>query len=342
MQAVVFPGSRRVELVERPVPEPGPGEALIEMKASGLCGSSSDLKPYRMPAEQLTEQQRSLIRGHEPCGVVARLGPNTRNLAVGERVIIHHYKGCGRCQYCLSGWPQMCINGFGGYGLDLPGGHAGFMLCVDTACVPLPDALSFEEGACISCGAGTAYQALKRLALSGFETLAIFGQGFVGLVATMLASAAGIRVIAVDLESDRLDAAAQYGAWATINSSRQDAARAIAEITGGLGADAGLDCSGAETAQAAMVASTRRWGRVCFVGTGANPRLNILDITRKQLVMHGSWTFGTHELAELAALVASRSLPLHRLITHRFPLSEAADAYRLLDVGVTGKIVLFP
>jgi 2-desacetyl-2-hydroxyethyl bacteriochlorophyllide A dehydrogenase len=340
MKAVVFLGERQVKVIDVDVPEPGKGEVLVQIKASGLCGSSSDLKPYRMPENQLTEQQRSLVRGHEPCGVVARLGPGTNNVEVGSRVMVHHYRGCGKCLPCLSGWPQMCHIGFGGYGLNLPGGHAEYMVCVQTACVPMLDELSFEEAACISCGASTAYQALKRLRLSGFNTLAVFGQGFVGLAATMLANAAGVRVIAVDLDDERLMAASRFGAWATVNSSSHDPVEAIRTLTGGLGVDAGLDCSGADVAQTAMMASVKSWGQVCFVGVGTNPKLDILQVTRKQVTMYGSWTFGTRELAELGDLVVSRRLPLGDLITHRFPLDDAAQAYRLLDKGVTGKIVL--
>ncbi|MCL5027273.1 MAG: zinc-binding dehydrogenase [Chloroflexi bacterium] len=340
MKGLVFLGDRKVQVVDLSRPAPGPQEVVIEMKASGLCGSGSDLRPYRTPGGQLTEQQRSFARGHEPCGVVVELGPQARNVKVGDRVMVHHYRGCGACKHCLAGWPQLCLHGFQGYGLNLPGGHADYMVCVDTACVPMPDALTYEEGACCSCGAGTAYQALKRLAPSGMDTITIFGQGFVGVSAAMLARAMGARVIAVDVVPERLEMARQLGADEIIDASAVDPVAAIKELTRGEGADAGLDCSGAEAAQNNMIASTRTWGRVGFVGVGTNPRLDILQITRKHLTMHGSWTFGTRELAELASFVVDRRVPLGDTITHRFPLSQAEEAYRLLDAGKTGKIVL--
>ncbi len=339
MKAVVFPGGRRVEIIDVPKPVPGPQQVLIEMKASGLCGSTSDLRPYRAAVEETTQEQRHTIRGHEPAGVVVELGEGVRNVVVGERVMVHHYLGCGSCEPCLSGWPQLCDHGFKGYGLNTTGSHADYMVCVDTACVRMPNELTFEEGACCSCGAGTAFQALKRLAPSGMDTIAIFGQGFVGISATMLAKAMGARVIALDVVDDRLRDACRAGADFVVNSATDDAVAAIKRLTEGKGADAALDCSGAEAAQSSMIAAARTWGRVCFVGTGANPKLDIFQITRKHLTMYGSWTFGTGQLAELARFVVDHRLPLTGTISHRFSLSQAEEAYRLLDSGKAGKIV---
>ena len=111
----------------------------------------------------------------------------------------HHYKGCGRCKHCRVGWSQLCRSGIVVYGMTGHGAHAPYMRVPAGTLVPLPDALSFEEGAAISCGTGTAYGALKRLDISGRDTLAVFGQGPVGLSATILGSAMGARVIAVDI-----------------------------------------------------------------------------------------------------------------------------------------------
>ena len=106
--------------------------------------------------------------------------------APSARVMKHHYKGCGQCNHCRGGWSQLCRNGIVVYGMTGHGGHAPYMKAPVCTLVPLPDELTFEEGAAISCGTGTAYQALRRLDVSGRDTLAIFGQGPVGLSATLL------------------------------------------------------------------------------------------------------------------------------------------------------------
>ena len=175
MQGVLFAGSRTVELSEFPEPRPGPGQVVVKIMASGICGS--DLRPYR------SERRSQFITGHEPCGVVHAVGEGVppEQARVGDRVIVHHYSGCGTCKHCRVGYTQMCLHGHVVYGFSGHGGNAPYMLCQPLMLVPLPDELSFADGAAVACGTGTAYMALKRLDVSGRDTLAIYGQGPVGL-----------------------------------------------------------------------------------------------------------------------------------------------------------------
>jgi len=206
MRGIVFLGNRKLELQEFPDPTPGPGEVVLQMKASGMCGS--DLHPYRAAGSAAAALGLGaggpVIAGHEPCGIVAAVGAGVDPSLVGQRVMNHHYKGCGRCRHCRLGWSQLCRKGITVYGMTGHGGHAPYMLAPAFTCVPLPDELSFEEGASVSCGTGTAYGALKRIDVSGRDTLTVFGQGPVGLSATMLGRAMGARVIAVDVVPERL------------------------------------------------------------------------------------------------------------------------------------------
>ena len=207
MRAIVFLGERKLDLMEVPDPTPAPDEVVIEIKASGMCGS--DLHQYRGP-----KKEKLNIAGHEPCGVIAEVGSAVpSSLAkVGDRIMDHHYSGCGACKHCRDGWSQMCLEGaivFGGVG---DGAHAKFMKVPAHTVVKLSEKLSFKTGAAISCGTGTAYGALKRLDLAGDETIAIFGQGPVGLSATQLAKAMGARVIALDISEERRELATQFGA----------------------------------------------------------------------------------------------------------------------------------
>lgn len=339
MKGVVFPGDHRVEIVDLQRPKPGPQEVLIEVKASGLCGS--DLRRYRRAVDEIPKKEQGLVRGHEPCGVVVELGSCVRNVNVGDRVIVYHYRGCGRCKYCLAGWEQLCLHGFDTYGMSgLAGGHQDFMVCHDAACVPMPDELSFEEGACCACGTGTAYQALKRLNISGLDTVAIFGQGPVGASATMLAKALGARVIAVDTVEERLELAKRVGADDVVDASKDDPVQAIIGMTNGEGAEATMDCTGVEAARINCLKAAKLWGRVAFVGEFGKATFDITpQIIHKQLTIHGSWTLSHTVLAEVARFVVDRKIPLSEIISHRFALTDAAEAYRLFESGKTWKAV---
>ncbi len=342
MRGVVFWGERKLELREFPDPSPGPGEVVLEIKASGMCGS--DLKFYRVKggaqALGLGGDGSPVIGGHEPCGVVAAVGPGVdpNEAKLGDRVMDHHYLGCGVCPHCLDGWSQLCREGFLVYGATAHGAHAPYMKVPARTLVPLPEALSFTTGAAISCGTGTAYGALRRLELAAGDCIAIFGQGPVGLSATQLASAMGAKVIALDIGPTRLARAREFGAEHLIDPGSDDPVAAIEALTGGAGADLTLECSGAPEARVAAVRSLRTWGRACYVGEGGEVTLEVSkDMIRRQLTLLGSWTFSKHGQADCARFVVEHEIDVERLFTHRFELDQAEAAYRLFDGQTTGK-----
>lgn len=335
MKGVAFLGERKLELREFQDPTPGSGEVVLQMKASGMCGT--DLGQYRAAKGVFNSE---LIGGHEPCGVVAEVGPGVPEALArpGMRVMVHHYKGCGVCNHCRSGWSQLCRGDMKVYGRTDHGSHAEYMKVPASTLVPLPDELSFEVGAAISCGTGTAWGALERIALSGRDTIAIFGQGPVGLSATQFAKAMGARVIALDISDERLGLARELGADATINTKKDDPVKAIEALTHGEGAELTMDCTGKPDARLAAVRSTRTWGKVALVGEGDILQVDVSpDLLRRQITLVASWTFSTVGQAQCARYIADRGLPVERLFTHRFKLDEAAEAYRLFDMQSTGK-----
>ncbi len=336
MKGVVFTGDRNLEIRELGIPEPGSGEVVLKMMASGLCGS--DLRRYRMSSDEIGSPL--FVAGHEPCGVVAEVGPNVESVRVGDRVMMHHYTGCNRCSMCRIGYTQMCLVHHEVYGSTADGGHQDFLLCPASTCVEMPDPLSFEEGAAVACGTGTAFHAVKRLGISGVDTLAVFGQGPVGASATLFGKAMGARVVAVDVIPERLALAGELGADVVVDASKEDAESVIRNLTNGEGADATLDATGIPEARINAVDSTRYWGRVCFVGEGNTTTFDIsAQIIHKQLTIYGSWTFSLAGLAEAANFVVEREAPLKKLITHRYRLGQADEAYELFDTGRTGKAV---
>jgi threonine dehydrogenase-like Zn-dependent dehydrogenase len=349
MQGVVFLGDRKLELRDFPDPTPAEGEVVIEMKASGMCGS--DLHNYRAPAQPAgtvaggIKRQAGVIAGHEPCGVVAAVGTGVTEgeARVGQRVMDHHYEGCGVCKHCRAGWTQMCLAGTVVYGSGGHGGHARYMKVPGSTLVPLPDALSFVTGAAISCGTGTAWGALRRVQLQGGETIAVFGQGPVGLSATQLAVVMGARVIAIDVAPERRALAREFGAHEVIDPAAGDVVKAIRDLTHGEGAHKTLDASSAPDARAAAVRAVRSWGTACFVGERGQVTLDVSpDLLRRQVTLVGSWTFSKQGQAECAEFVADRGVDVEKLFTHRWRLGQAREAYELFDTQTTGKAVILP
>jgi threonine dehydrogenase-like Zn-dependent dehydrogenase len=241
------------------------------------------------------------------------------------------------------GWQQLCevTEKKLYYGGSMHGGHGDYMLAHQSTCVPLPDEVEYEVGAYLACGASTAFQALRKLEVSGMDTLAVFGSGPVGLAATMFATEMGARVIAVDIAPERLKMAADSGAWATVDASNNDAPEQIRELTKGNGADATLEAAGLAVTRVAAVESTKIFGRTCLVGEGGEVTYQPTPhIIHRHLTMLGSWTFSTFGLAEAARFTAERNVPLGSVITSRSTIEEAPQAYEEFSSGAPGKFVI--
>ena len=352
MKGVVFIGNRKIEIQDFPDPAPGDEDVILEIKASGMCGT--DLHLYRSPgggpaaakAMGVAVGEGAFIGGHEPCGVVVARGKSVtdRHARIGARVMQHHYQGCGGCPDCMSGWTQLCkgpervVYGYNGHGA-----HARYMRAPAHTLIPMPAGMSFETGAAVSCGTGTAFTALRRMNMAGGGTLVVSGQGPVGTSGTMLGKAMGMRVIAVDISDQRLKLAAACGADHAVNAAQTDVAEAVKGLTGGRGADYVLETSGISDARVAGVRSVRTFGSLCFVGEGGTVTLDVSnDIIRRQITMYGSWTFSKNGQDDCARFIAERELPVDRIITHRFRLEDAVAAYEQFDKQQMGKGMLIP
>jgi len=342
MQGVILPGERRVEFRETPVPEPGHGQVLVQMRASGLCGS--DLRAiYREHTGVGAERYQNVIAGHEPCGEVAAVGPGVQAFQRGDRVVLYHIVGCGVCRFCRSGFMINCsapASKRAAYGWQRDGGHAPFLLAEERTLVRLPDELSYVDGALVACGFGTAYQSILRVGVSGRDRTLVVGLGPVGLGAVMLAAASGAEVIGVDLVQDRLDLARQAGAAHTVEAG-DHAESQIMALTDGHGVETAIECSGSGAGRHLCLDAAREWGRVAFVGEGGTVTFEPSPLLlHKQLTLHGSWVCGLVEMEQLVEWLARKNLHPETTVTHRFGLEQAAEAYALFDRGQTGKVVL--
>jgi threonine dehydrogenase-like Zn-dependent dehydrogenase len=229
------------------------------------------------------------------------------------------------------------------YGWQRDGGHADYLLAEESTCVALPDSLSWLDGACVACGFGTAYQALRRAGVSGRDRVLVVGLGPVGLAAGLLAQGLGAHeVLGADPVESRRDLARSVGAvHTTIDAVAGGAAEAVREATGGLGCEVTVDCSGSTPGRALAVAGARRWGRCVLVGEGNRLEVDASpELIHRQLTVHGSWVTSVGHMEELVELLARWDLHPDRTVTDRFPLDEAADAYALADAGTGGKVAI--
>ncbi len=308
---MIFQGDCRVEVGDFDDPVPGTGEAIIEMKASGMCGT--DLHYYRDGMKHslamlgLADRAESdrIIGGHEPCGVIAAVGPDVdrRSFKVGDRVMVFHYAGCNCCDHCRTGWTQLCEQGARIYGVSSHGGHADFMKVPVSSLVHLTADVSFKGGAAVACGTGTAYGALLRLNISARDSLAVYGLGPVGLSTAQLAAAMGVEVFGADINPQRVERSKGFGVAHAIDASRLDPVDEILKLTGGKGVSCAVECAGVESARSQAVRSTQVWGRIALVAVGGNVTLDVMkDLIGKQRMLLGSFTFSETAMRDCLAL----------------------------------------
>jgi L-iditol 2-dehydrogenase len=336
VKGVLLPGDKRVLVETFTDPVPGVGDVIVRVKASAIC--RSDLSLYYGNAVVGGDRAGKVITGHEPAGIVETVGEGVTFVKPGDRVAIHLAVGCGHCAYCRSGNFHMCRT-WECLGFTMDGGNAEFLRVPERNCMRIPDSMSFTA-ACVSTDAfGTLYSAVKKLGISGASTLAVFGLGPMGSAGILAAKALGARVIAVDPLEARRDFALEMGANVVLGAE-PDIVATLLDATDGLGVDAAIDCSGNAAAQNAALDATRPFGRVAFIGEARETTIRPSEqFLRKQLTLIGSWYFGIAEYDEILRCIVSRKVPLEKLITHTFDLSDAPEAFRLFDARKTEKAV---
>jgi threonine dehydrogenase-like Zn-dependent dehydrogenase len=336
---VYLPGQRRVDIREIDDPTPGPGQVVVAMRASTICGS--DLRAiYREHLGKGPEAYCDVVAGHEPCGEIVAAGAGCKRFKEGDRVAMYHIAGCGLCPDCRAGYMISCTSPRrAAYGWQRDGGHADYLLAEESTCVALPDGLSWLDGACVACGFGTAYQALRRARVSGRDAVLVAGLGPVGLAAGQLAKALGATlVIGADPVASRGELAVALEA---VDVAVPPSAEAVLEATAGHGCEVTVDCSGSTAGRALALAGARRWARCVLVGEGNRLEVDASPaIIHRQLTVLGSWVTSVGHMEELMELLVRWDLHPERTVTDQFPLAQAEAAYAVADEGSRGKVAI--
>jgi len=343
MTGAVLPGNSTVEIREFEVPEPGHGEVLVRTKSSTICGS--DIRAiYHEHLGKGPEGYQGVIAGHEPCGQIEKTGPGCRRFRDGDRVVIYHISGCGVCNDCRRGYMISCTSEKyrRAYGWQRDGGMAPYILAEEKDLVLLPDRLSYTDGAQVACGFGTVYEALEKIGISGNDSVLVVGLGPVGLAALMLSKALGAnQLIGVDTVAERMDLASSLGLADHVVPVGPDTVAQVLALTGGAGVERAVDCSGADPGRQTAIRATRKWGRVVFVGEGGTVNFNPSpDIIHEQKTIFGSWVTNIWRMEELVERLVRWNIHPEDLVTDRFPLERADEAYALMAAGKCGKVAV--
>jgi alcohol dehydrogenase, propanol-preferring len=304
MKAAVVPElGGRVEIRELPVPEPGPGQVLVRMVASGLCHTDIHAAAGDWPVKPAPP----FIPGHEGVGIIERAGPGAGLHKPGDRVAIAWLgSACGHCRYCVSGWETLCgSQQNSGYSVD--GAWAEYAVAEDRYVVAVPDEVSAVDAAPLSCAGVTTFKAVKISRVQPGETAAVFGVGGLGHLAVQYANLFGGKVIGVDIEDAKLDLARQLGADHVVNARSTDPVQAIQDLGG---ADVVISTAASLRSFEQAFGSLCRGGRLVCVGLPADDKMTVpvFDMVLGGKSVTGSIVGTRQDLADVFALhVAGRT-----------------------------------
>jgi 2-desacetyl-2-hydroxyethyl bacteriochlorophyllide A dehydrogenase len=320
---------RPLEMQQIARPTVGPLDVLVQVRAAGICHSDAHYRAGVSPAGPLP-----LTLGHEVSGVVAAVGELVTGWQPGDRVCLHYLATCGQCGYCRQGTEQFCATGQM-IGKHRDGGYAETIVIPARSLFPLPEEISFEQGAVMMCSSATAFHALRKGRLAAGESVAIFGVGGLGMSAIQLARAMGaLTVIAVDRDAGRLALAERLGALPvpvdrTASPSedwQSSVAGAIRGRNSGRGVDVALDFVGVAATLRPAIASLAPFGRVVAVGLGDQPVpiYPYQELINREAEIIGCSDHLASEIPLLIELVRRGSLDLAPVVTDVIPLD--ADA----------------
>jgi L-iditol 2-dehydrogenase len=336
----VYHNNRDVRIEERPVPQIGPGELLLRVRASGVCGSDV-MEWYRVP-------RAPLVLGHEVAGEVAAIGesaPVPPGTAVETRAFVSHHVPCLQCRYCRAGHETACDT-LRRTNFD-PGGFSEYIrvpaVNVRLGFYPLPEGVSFERGAFVE-PLGCTVRGQRAAGVAAGDAVLVLGSGLTGLLHIKLARARGAEVYATDPVPFRRNAAVASGAVEAFDA-RDDVPGKIRAALG-RPADRVIVCTGAAPALAQALRCVDRGGSILFFAPtdpGREVPIPLNDLWHDEVTLTNSYGAAPKDIAESIELLRSGALSVEDLISHRLPLKEAAEAFRLTaDAKESLKVILYP
>jgi L-iditol 2-dehydrogenase len=340
MRVARWYSNRDVRVEEMPVPEIGPGELLVRVEASGICGSDV-MEWYR-------RDRAPLVLGHEIGGQIVAAGEGVVRYKEGERVSAAHHVPCNKCHYCLSGHHTVCDT-LRRTNFD-PGGFAEYIrlpaINVEQGVFPLPDEVSFEEATFIE-PIACVLRGQRKARIQAGQSVVVIGGGISGLLHVQLARVQGARcVVATDIINYRLEAARSLGADAAIHADEYSSER-LRQINQGCLADLVIVCTGAASAINQALQSVDRGGTVLFfapTNAGVTIPISINDLFwRNDVTLTTSYAGSPADYRAALELIQARQFCVHEMITHRLPLAETGLGFQLVEKAQNSiKVIIEP
>nr|GAJ36309.1 alcohol dehydrogenase [Bradyrhizobium sp. DOA9] len=332
--AIVKQFGKPLVIEDVPVPQPGPGEVLVKVKACGVCHTDLHAASGDWPVKPVPP----FIPGHEAAGIVAALGPGVKNLKVGDAVgVAWLHDACMSCEYCETGWETLCEHQHN-TGYSVNGGFAEYVIASAAFAAKLPATIDFAAIAPILCAGVTTYKGLKETEARPGEWVVISGIGGLGHVAIQYAKAMGLKVAGIDIAEDKLALARETGADLAVNALAAGAADKVLAATGG-GAHGVLVTAVSTPAFAQALKMVRRKGTVSLVGLppGEFPT-PIFDVVLKRITMRGSIVGTRRDLDEAIAFAADGKVKAE---VTKVPLAAINDVFDRMKAGkIDGRMVL--
>jgi L-iditol 2-dehydrogenase len=343
MKALLLSEYGRLEMVEIPMPRPGPDEVLVRVEACGICGS--DVHGYDGGSGRRVPP---IVMGHEASGTIAALGANVSSQREGDRVTFDSTIYCGECQYCRTGEMNLCesrqVLGVSLPEWSRPGAFAEYVVVPTRVLYPLPDAVGFADAAMVE-PLAVAVHAVELTNVKPVDTALVVGAGMIGLLVLQALRESGCsQTIVVDVDDTRLKLAKDLGATHTINAKTSDVVAAVLKLTGGVGADVALEAVGSTPTIKTAIESVRKGGTVTLIGNvTATAEIPLQIVVSRQIRLQGS-AGSSGEYPRCIELLASGAVQVKPLITAIAPLEDGAGWFKRLHAREPNlmKVILTP
>ncbi len=339
MRVAVYYNNKDVRVEERAIPEINDDELLVKVIASGICGTDV-MEWYRI-------KRAPLVLGHEISGIIEKVGKNVKNFKIGDRVMISHHVPCMKCHYCLNNHHTACET-LHKTNID-PGGFAEYIripkINVELGTFKLPENVSFEEGTFAE-PLGTVIRAQRLANLKENQTLLVIGSGVSGLIHIKLAKAKNVKkIIAVDIDEYRLNAAKRFGADFVINAN-DDIISKLKEINENRLADLVIVCTGALSAAKQALQCVDKGGTILFFAVPKPDEkfeIPINDFWRNEVKIMTSYGAALNDLRESLDLIASKKINFNDMITHKLKFDGIQEGFRLVaEAKESLKVIVEP
>ncbi len=326
MKVAMYYNNNDIRIEEMPIPKINDDELLVKVQASGICGSDV-MEWYR-------RKTAPRVLGHEIAGDIVEVGKNIKKYSIGDRVFISHHIPCNNCNFCNNNQHTLCdtLHSTNFY----PGGFAEYLkvpeINVDRGTFVLPKKMTYEEGAFIE-PLACVVRGFRIADMKPEQSILILGSGIAGLLQIKLAKAMGAKkIIATDINEKRLKIAKKFGADITINA-KENVSRLVKKNNDGMLADFVILCAGVPSAVKQAFDSVSSGGTILFFAMtkpGVEIPFPLFDIWNKQVKIVSTYAGAPKDIIDAIDLLESKKVEVTDMITHRFPLSEAAKGFQLV------------